>query len=77
MRSFGFDLSSDLSDEQIFTYINAVVRSTSHMSGTMKMDKSDNASAVVDSHGRILGLQGIRVADLSIIPVLPRYALLL
>ncbi|KAH8817270.1 glucose-methanol-choline oxidoreductase [Xylogone sp. PMI_703] len=71
MKSFGTVLSSDLTDEEILTYIKTELRSTSHMSGTTKMGKPDDSSAVVDSHGRILGLHGIRVADMSIAPILP------
>lgn len=42
-----------------------------HMSGTAKMGSSDNAASVVDQYGRVHGVQGLRVADTSILPDVP------
>ncbi|GAD98413.1 glucose-methanol-choline (gmc) oxidoreductase [Paecilomyces variotii No. 5] len=71
MRSFGKDLSPDWSDKDIIAYIKDNLLSACHISGTMKMGTAGDASAAVDSSCRILGLQGIRVADMSIVPTIP------
>ena len=39
-----------------------------HVSGTCKMGPAGDDMAVVDQHGRIHGLENIRVADASIMP---------
>jgi len=41
-----------------------------HGSGTCKMGDKTDATAVVDSRLRVFGIQGLRVADCSIIPIL-------
>ena len=39
---------------------------------TGRMGKSSDPKAVVDSHGRVLGgIQGLRIVDASIFPLLP------
>lgn len=40
----------------------------SHVSGTCRMGPSSDPLAVVDQEGRVNGLQGVRVADASIMP---------
>lgn len=39
-----------------------------HSAGTCKMGPSSDPTAVVDQHGRVHGLEGLRVADASIMP---------
>ena len=58
------------SDEALDRWImNALQFSGSqHMSGTCKMGPPSDAYAVVDQQGRVHGLQGLRVADTSIMP---------
>lgn len=43
-----------------------------HVSGTCRMGREDDPGAVTDSHGRVHGLQGLRVADASLFPVIVR-----
>lgn len=43
-----------------------------HPLGTCKMGVDTDASAVVDSRGRVHGVQGLRVVDASIFPTMPR-----
>lgn len=40
-----------------------------HASGTVKMGKKDDESACVDSDFKVRGLEGLRVADMSVAPV--------
>jgi choline dehydrogenase len=44
------------------------VSTTNHMAGTCKMGPQTDASAVVSQVGRVHGLDGLRVADASIMP---------
>jgi 5-(hydroxymethyl)furfural/furfural oxidase len=56
--------------------LRAFVRATAlpqfHPLGTCKMGVDTDASAVVDSRGRVHGVQGLRVVDASIFPTMPR-----
>lgn len=42
-----------------------------HMIGTARMGPEGDKGAVVDSQLRVRGLQGLRVADASVMPVMP------
>ena len=43
-----------------------------HMTGTVKMGKRGDEDACVDQNFRVLGLNHLRVADMSVVPVLPK-----
>jgi len=48
-----------------------------HMCGTVRMgrtgdDDDDNGRTCVDGGFRVLGLEGLRVVDMSVAPFLPR-----
>jgi choline dehydrogenase len=43
-----------------------------HPVGTARMGPARDPDAVVDQHGRVHGLAGLRVADASIMPTIPR-----
>jgi choline dehydrogenase len=43
-----------------------------HPAGTCKMGPAGDPLAVVDARGKVHGLEGLRVADASIMPVIPR-----
>ena len=50
----------------------ATVGDTGHISGTCRMGAPDDPRAVVDPRGRVLGLEGLWVADASVFPEVPR-----
>jgi len=43
-----------------------------HVCGTCKMGRADDPQSVVDTHGRVHGVNGLRVVDASIFPTLMR-----
>ncbi len=43
-----------------------------HAAGTCRIGRPDDPSAVVDAACRVLDLRGVRVADASVMPDLPR-----
>lgn len=59
------------SDEDILAYWRATLNSSWHMTGTAKMGKANSPDAVVDTHFRVPGIEHLRVADMSVLPVLP------
>ena len=59
-------------DEAIDAWIMAHVSDLSHAMGTCVMGSSENRLAVVDSSCNVIGVEGLRVVDASIIPEDPR-----
>ena len=60
---------SDLaSDEALDAWMLREAVTFSHISGTCRMGPSSDPMAVVDQYGRVYGLDGLRVADASIMP---------
>jgi choline dehydrogenase len=57
---------------QVEEFINANCLHYYHPVGTCRMGPATDPSAVVDSHGKIHGLDNAYVADASIMPVIPR-----
>ena len=55
-------------DEQIDAFIRDKVESALHPSCTCKMGRADDPMAVVDAETRVIGVEGLRVADSSIMP---------
>lgn len=55
-------------DEQLNGFIKEHVESAFHPCGTCKMGDANDESAVVDSECRVIGVDGLRVADSSIFP---------
>jgi choline dehydrogenase len=56
------------SDEQIDAFIRARVESAYHPSCTCRMGSAQDPLAVVDSEARVMGVEGLRVVDSSIMP---------
>ena len=59
------------SDEDIWETIMESISSTWHMSGTCKMGTQDDDLAVVDNKFKVKGIEGLRVVDLSVLPLEP------
>lgn len=58
------------SDEDILQFWKENISSSWHMTGTVKMGKEEDKNAAVDSRFRVFGLENLRVADMSVVPVL-------
>lgn len=57
-------------DEQLNGYIKEHVESAYHPCGTCKMGDPSDKMAVVDHHGKVFGVSGLRVVDASIFPII-------
>lgn len=55
-------------DEQLDDFIRQHVESAYHPCGTCRMGRADDPMAVVDPECRVIGVEGLRVADSSIFP---------
>lgn len=60
-------------DTSVQNFITAVAGSVWHPSGTLKMGPQHDKSAVVDAELKVHGIDNLRVADMSVTPLLPRY----
>ena len=56
------------SDEALDAWLLKKVSSSQHISGTCKMGPASDSLAVVDQYCRVHGLEGLRVADASVMP---------
>lgn len=64
------DLIAD--DDLLTEHVRRNVAGTFHVSGTCRIGPRDDAGAVVDPAGRVHGIAGLRVADASVMPTVPR-----
>ena len=58
------------SDEDIIEFWRNNLGSSWHMTGTAKMGKVGDKDAATDSHFRVMGIESLRVGDMSVVPVL-------
>ncbi|MER9670832.1 choline dehydrogenase [Mesorhizobium sp. M0203] len=56
------------SDEELDAFIRDHAESAYHPCGTCKLGRADDAMSVVDPECRVIGVEGLRVADSSIFP---------
>ena len=56
-----------LSDDDILSAVSPM----GHVTGTCVMGRRDDPDAVVDPQCRVIGVDGLRVADASIMPCVP------
>ena len=59
------------SDDELLAFIRQYGVSSYHLNGTARMGAAEDAGAVVDDQLRVHGLQGLRIADSSVMPTIP------
>ena len=59
-------------DEMLRVFLKERVSHLVHPVGTCKMGPASDAMAMVDARGNVHGLEGLRIADASIMPNIPR-----
>jgi 5-(hydroxymethyl)furfural/furfural oxidase len=70
VEGFSFDdVIND--DEALETFVRKGTIGVWHASCSCRMGRADDPMAVVDTQGRVKGIQGLRVVDASIFPVVP------
>lgn len=57
-----------VSDDDIDAFIKRKIESAYHPCGTCRMGDASDPGSVVDPEGRVIGVEGLRVADTSIMP---------
>ncbi|HEY2666763.1 MAG TPA: GMC family oxidoreductase N-terminal domain-containing protein [Actinomycetota bacterium] len=62
------------SDDELDAWLRGGCMGHFHAAGTCRMGDPARPETVVDPAGRVIGVEGLRVADASIIPELPRAA---
>ncbi len=60
------------SDGDVDAWLRACARDTSHLTGGARMGDADEEGTVVDAGLRVLGIDALSVADLSVCPIIPR-----
>jgi 5-(hydroxymethyl)furfural/furfural oxidase len=58
-------------DEALEAFVKKAAIGVWHASCSCRMGRDDDPMAVVDNQGRVRGVQGLRVVDASIFPVVP------
>lgn len=59
-------------EDSLVEFVHQGVQPQYHVCGTCRMGRGDDKTAVVDSIGRVHGIEGLRVVDASIFPSIPR-----
>ena len=59
-------------DDSLDLWMKRTVGSARHVSGTCKIGTDDDPMAVVDQHCKVRGIDGVWVADSSVMPIVPR-----
>jgi choline dehydrogenase len=65
------ELEQDLDDDALDDWIAAHLGTAIHLCGSARFGAAGDPMAVVDQHGRVRGVTGLRVADTSILPTAP------
>jgi choline dehydrogenase len=66
-----FPPASSVSDQDLIEFARQRGGTAWHLIGTCRMGPATNPSTVVDAELRVIGLQGLRIADASIMPSMP------
>lgn len=56
------------SDDELDSFVREHAESAYHPCGTCRMGRADDRNAVVDPEARVIGVDGLRVADSSVFP---------
>jgi len=64
------ELAAD--NARLSEHIRTNIAGTFHVSGTCRMGAADDPDTVVDPAGRVRRVEGLRVADASVMPTIPR-----
>ena len=68
----GFTFDDVMSDDEVLeAFVRKAAIGVWHASCTCRMGRADDPMSVVDTQGRVQGVQGLRVVDASIFPVVP------
>jgi 5-(hydroxymethyl)furfural/furfural oxidase len=68
----GFTFEQVMSDDEALeAFVRKATIGVWHASCTCRMGRADDPMSVVDTQGRVKGMQGLRVVDASIFPVVP------
>jgi 5-(hydroxymethyl)furfural/furfural oxidase len=68
----GFTFEQVMTDEEALeAFIRQATIGVWHASCTCRMGRADDPMSVVDTQGRVKGIQGLRVVDASVFPVVP------
>ena len=68
----GFTFEQVMTDEEALeAFIRQATIGVWHASCTCRMGRADDPMSVVDTQGRVKGVQGLRVVDASVFPVVP------
>jgi 5-(hydroxymethyl)furfural/furfural oxidase len=68
----GFTFDQVMNDgDALEAFVRKATIGVWHASCTCRMGKDDDPMSVVDNNGRVKGVQGLRVVDASIFPVVP------
>lgn len=69
----GITIADLLNDAGALTdFVRRNVGGTWHPSGTCRMGRAEDPAAVTTAQGRVIGVAGLRVADASLMPAIPR-----
>ena len=58
-------------DEEILDFVRGIGTTAFHVMGTCRMGPAADAGAVVDDRLRVHGMEGLRVVDASVMPLMP------
>ena len=70
VEGFTFDQVMN-DDDALEAFVRKATIGVWHASCSCRMGRADDPMAVVDAQGRVKGIQGLRVVDASIFPVVP------
>jgi 5-(hydroxymethyl)furfural/furfural oxidase len=70
IEGFTFDQVMN-DDEALEAFVRKAAIGVWHASCTCRMGRADDPMSVVDTQGRVKGVQGLRVVDASIFPIVP------